>query len=651
MVPPPPTCPDRRRAASGRLFTVVAFGGVVVALGVASWLAFLRAPRHAERPEPPPAAPIAAPSRVPDGPPLPLAEQIRAAVAALATPKRVRLAVGDSDAPPLAGVTLAVASRFARPRALLPGAAIGSAPLPRLPDECTLTVAGERLELHVPRLWPDLDAVALFAPDHAPLLLPPLVLADGDLDLEPFPAARGARLRGRILAAEQRPAAGASVALHAVASDPLARARGLALPIATRECDAQGFFAFEQVGSRVVLLEVEGAEGDANGGIAEAIAGETPVALELVRAAPPLTGTVVDPGGRPLPGATLVATQSTERRRSSEAVASDADGRFEFTRLAPGYYAIDVQAPGFARRQLRRAHSGTREVTIELAPLAMARVELLGAPRDLVVPLLWQTLAPDGKWRRPTSRWQLAELREGSALLRDVPPGRHALELRVPGAAPFETAAVEFLAGSATDLGSYTLEAGATLRARITGPDGAPRAARATLAARYQSNRMAARDLFALDDRDERSVGSDGVLAWSALPAGPRTLGLRALGCADRNVVVELPASGVVDLGSLALDGAGAIEGVVRRLSGVPLGDATLQAEQVGGVLRETTTGADGRYRFERLPAGRFELRLLPIDELLPTRLDPRAPPREPQAARLDVVAGEVARRDFTLDS
>ncbi len=634
-------CAARRRRSAGRLFTVVALGGVLLALGVATALVLRRTPGAAT----PPATPRAATrgtATLALQTPLPLEARIRAAVARLAATKTVTLPLIDGDDLPVTAATVAVASRF------LTRDPTGALPPDASTVEATVSAAG--VLLRVAARWPDLELLSVGARDVAARQLPPLILPDGDVELDPLRLVAGARLRGRLIGPEQRPVSGARVVLVPLASDALARAVHTAAPLAETTSNDRGEFEFPQVGPSVVRLEVESSEGSANGGVPEVTPGPAPATIELASRAAAMSGVVVDSAGAPIPGATLVANNVSLRRPSSQAAVSDADGGFTFDRLAAGYYTVDAEAPGFARAQIRRAHSGTVGVTVTLIPLAMAQLEIVGAPRDLAIPVLWQTLAPDGKWRRPTSRLLFGELRDGKLRLRDVPIGRHSLEVRIPGAAPFECAAVEFAPGSTTELGSFTLEAGATLIARVTGPDGQPRRARATLAARYQAGRMAARDLFALDDREERSLRADGSLQWEALPAGTRTLALRAAGCADRNLVVELPASGLLDLGTIALDGAGAIEGVVRRMNGVPLGDAAVQAEQVGGVLREALTGADGRYRFDRLPAGRYEVRLLPIDDLLPTRLDPSAPPREPQSARLDVAPGDVTRRDFTLD-
>jgi len=628
VIPSPPT--RNRLVRVLLLFTLLAVSGVGAFV---LWLV-----RHESRPndEPRPAAPAASaePKRAAPRDERPLAARIEAAVAALAQRATWRMAVVDGEGQPVAAPSATTWSRFA-PDAL-PLFEIASRP-------------GE-LELAAAARWPDLDRLQVGAPGMAPRTVLPLVLPAGGGLLDPLRLATGATLRGRVVDGGDAPLAGRTVTLWELGAPPLDRADGRAAPIARTTSDADGAFTFEHVATKTVRCEAAGGGGLANGVVDEAVAGERPFTLRLATVDLPIEGSVVDEAGRPIAGATVVATQVGARERAFDAACSDADGRFTLALLPRGYDVVEARAPGFAAATLRRAHTGTRGVTIVLTALATAEVELLGGPRTGVVPLLWRTLASSGKYRRPTSPFAAGELRDGKAVLPRVPTGRHAFELRVPGAAPIETPAVELAPGLATLLGTFELRAGATVRARLRGPDGKARAGRAALAAAFQADLVAKRDLFLFDDRDERSIGDDGALEWSALPPGPRTLAFRSPGCADRVVTLVVPEEGEVDLGDVALDAAGAIEGVVRRFSGVPLGDATLLAERVGGMQQQATTTADGRYRFDRLAPGRWEVRLLPIDDPSDPVFDPSGARGELPPALLDVLPGKTVSRDFQLD-
>jgi beta-lactamase regulating signal transducer with metallopeptidase domain len=59
-----------------------------------------------------------------------------------------------------------------------------------------------------------------------------------------------------------------------------------------------------------------------------------------------VSGSVVDPNGRPIPGITL--TLSNAQRQSSYAVKSDPNGQYEFVGLPAGTYTLLFEVPGFA---------------------------------------------------------------------------------------------------------------------------------------------------------------------------------------------------------------------------------------------------------------------------------------------------------------
>ena len=87
------------------------------------------------------------------------------------------------------------------------------------------------------------------------------------------------------------------------------------------------------------------------------------LALYLALAAPAdtsaLTGRVLDPAGRPVPGATVIVDGPMGVRTTT----TDAEGRFRFDGLAEARYRVLVDAPGFA------APARTIRTGAELAPL------------------------------------------------------------------------------------------------------------------------------------------------------------------------------------------------------------------------------------------------------------------------------------------
>src|SRR5688500_7384944 len=62
-----------------------------------------------------------------------------------------------------------------------------------------------------------------------------------------------------------------------------------------------------------------------------------------------ISGSVVDPSGAVVQGATVTATKVDTN--SSRSTSSDSDGHFAFTLLPPGLYRVDVTATGFQSYQ------------------------------------------------------------------------------------------------------------------------------------------------------------------------------------------------------------------------------------------------------------------------------------------------------------
>lgn len=577
---------------------------------------------------PPPAAPAPEPT---------LAERIERALIAAGGTATATLPLLDPFGAPLDALAVALGSSAS--------SATG------VPDDAVrwqCTSAGLTITARQDR--PAIELLLLSPLEQAPRLLRRLPLAGGDVRLDPIRFAPGATLRGRLFGPDEAPLAGRTVTLWDPNATELDRATGRTLPLATTSTDRDGNFTFAHCHARVLRCEASGSDGLANAVLPEAVAGERPVRIDARAADVALRGTIVAPGGAPLEGVAVVATMTGPSERASQRVRSDATGCFTLDGLPRGYYVLSAEAPDRVPVTLRRAHTGTAGIVLVLEPTATAALELIGAPARLDIPLWWRPLDGVDPRRRPTGPFSRALLRDGQLTITGLLPGRHALELRVPGAAPITTHALDYDAGRTTQVGSYQLAIGATLTARLVDATGAPLAGRAALAAPFQAEHVVRRDVFDLTDRDEQAIGSDGLLRWEALPAGMRTIAFRSAGCADHARAVELPSSGTIDLGTIALTGAGSIEGVVRRLSGVPLGDATVQAERVGGPQLDAITSADGRYRFDHLPPGRFEVRLLPADDESLFVLGDALNAGDPPSIRLDLAAGAVVQRDLELD-
>ena len=122
------------------------------------------------------------------------------------------------------------------------------------------------------------------------------------------------------------------------------------------------------------------------------------VLAALPAAAQPATvsGTVVDAGGDPLPGANVYLSGTTRGD------ATDADGRFEIADVAPGAYRVVASMLGFT--------PATEDVT--LAPGATARVSLVLEAAPLALGAVEVEAAFDEDWQRRFERFRRAIIGE-----------------------------------------------------------------------------------------------------------------------------------------------------------------------------------------------------------------------------------------------
>jgi hypothetical protein len=575
-----------------------------------------------------------------------LEKRIASEVERRRAPIRVTIPVLAPDGEPAGGVRFVVDAPYGQA-----GASVG-----RGED------SGPPLQLLVPGCWPELPQLFVqadgLAAAHRRRIVLPERAPDG-VELEPLELSTGIRVSGRVLAPHGGPAPGVTVEAFPIDAEASGEA-GARTVLGSTRTDANGEFKLDHLGARRVRLEAGGAQIDAaNGVVAEVAAASRPVTIEL-RERARIAGRIVDSRGESIPLWTIRATMAGPEELSVDElsvtahsdVPSDASGTFALDHLAPGYYVLSIEAGNFAPATIARVHTDVTDLRVTLNALASANVELLGAPMGMDVPVTWRGLAPGrgGEPERPVGAPRLAWLRDGRLSIRGIVPGALALELAVPGAMPVVTPVVEFAPDSATELGTFTLAAGATITASVRGPDGAPLAARVALAARHHSGLALARDVFDLPDHQEMVCGRDGRLEWSALPPGPRVLAFRQRGFADARVKVTIPESGTLALEPVVLEPAGALEGEVRTRGGAPVGEVEVTAARIGGATWSTTTDLDGRYRFPRLPPGRYELTILRSDEEGPLDGGAFLSPPKNVSKLVDVKVGEPVRLDVTYD-
>jgi hypothetical protein len=637
--------PPTGEKASARSLAIIALAGVAILVWVA--VLMLRDSASPRRDSGEPVRRPAAPAARTDEPApqdVDLERRIRDEVERALAPVRVSVPVVAPDGSPVRGARVLVAHHYEFP-------VHGTRALARV-------VRDDGSDAHVldgvTAIWPRLPFVRVEADGCATAIAGTFVLPGGDVELDPIQLQAGGSLKVRVLDPGGEAAPGVDVAAWPVDFDPLEFDPGAAsFALASGRTDGHGEIRFDHLGFAQVRVTAIAAENGLSNAFAPSIeVGGTEVTLRLERAES-INGVAVEPTGFSINRFRMLATGSDPASASFDEYGGEAleSGAFSLDRLAPGYYVIAMQADGCARATLEHVHTDVAALRVVLNALASANLEVQGAPGGLEIPVVWRPLAASGAQLRPDGPPQLAWLHDGELRLRNIPGGPHALELCVPGAMPIVTPVVEFALDATTELGSFTLEPGSTLVASVKGPDGRPLSARVALAAPHQTAIALDRDVFALADRTERICGKDGRLRWIGLPAGERVLAFRHRGFADRRVKISVPASGVLTLDAITLTPAGSIEGSLRTHGGRPLGGVEVTAKRLGGATVSAVTDLDGRFAFERLEPGRYEVAILSTDDDAPTDLGAALAPRPNETRAVDVAAGEVKRCDVSVES
>jgi len=505
--------------------------------------------------------------------------------------------------------------------------------------------------LEIPAAWPRARRLRLARLYAGALLRRDIALPGAPLDLGEWRAPSGGRVEGVVRTAGGGPIADARVALEEVAADLLVDGTyGGAGELGSTTSDASGRFSLANVAARRVRVEVSGGPGRANGVVADAEVYGEALSIEL---APPasIRGRLLDAEGRPIAGGRVVARMAGPEETSGGASApTGSDGAFALDALATGYYSLLASCDGYAPRFVTRAHTDVSGLDVRLDRLATAHFVLVNGPKGWIAPATWRVVEPAAAGVRWTAPPELAWAHERDLLVRGVPAGRCALEVALPGAAPIVTPVVTFEANATTEVGTFTLAAGAEVAFVVTDDAGRPVRARLALASPHFTDAASGRDPFLLD-HEERVNDDSGRCTWRDLPAGRRVVAARPLDGtgADAVTTIDVPARGRIEAPALVIRPGGAIAGSVRERGGPPLSEMTVVIEGPGRKL-EATTDADGHYEARGLPPGRYLVVVLRRDDAPPRDLGAALAPRENPMAKVDVEAGKTTARDFSLD-
>ena len=318
-----------------------------------------------------------------------------------------------------------------------------------------------------------------------------------------------------------------------------------------------------------------------------------------------ITGVVLDAeGGKPAAGAEVVLLDPPKPGEDHyygplplHKLKADADGRFTFAGLAPGWYRVwaNLEARSSRKHSHRgvavtvpEAGDGPKPVDLVLSPAPTVTVRVLddktGEPiAGAKVEPGWSDL-PDG----------FATDAQGVARVRPLTPERWRIDVRADAYAKAERWVNLENGGDADE--TFRLAPGGDLEGTIRDPEGKPLAG-VGLSAREAGGRF---------QIDYVKTDAQGRYRLRNLPLSALEIGLSKDDYGRKEVAAQLDGPhGTLDVTLPPRPDGGSIVGVVRDAQGKPIAGATLK--NMGGSsneIREVKTDADGRFRMDDLYEG-----------------------------------------------
>lgn len=217
-------------------------------------------------------------------------------------------------------------------------------------------------------------------------------------------------------------------------------------------------------------------------------------------------------------------------------------------------------------------------------------------------------------------------------------PGTWDVEVRASGRVPVTREGVEVEAGGAAKAGTFELSRGLHVAGTVVGASEAP-VGGAGVRVDAGGGFMGMMAGFDREDRDTVITDADGRFRVEGLAPGKKTVRVDHADHAPAAVDVVLESGGSRDDLVVRLESGGAVAGTVRDEDGRPrVGVMVTVFDRSNPSMRSmATTGADGTYRIEKVPAGTYPVMAMDRD----------AGPAGMRTKNATVTAGETTIVDF----
>lgn len=402
--------------------------------------------------------------------------------------------------------------------------------------------------------------------------------------------ARAATLRGRVAYADGRPAPGAIVRAFLTSSTVTTHTRD------------DGSFELAELPREEVYVLAEARDASCWAVAADLTGGAATVNLRLDLDGA-ISGVVVDSAGDPIESAQVELALVRTGARFVRSDATDGAGAFRFTGLPDGAFEITASRPGVA--------PAPRDVPVRAGVGDAVRI-VLRAPGSLAADVEFRDGGtPSLVSARLSARGDARTFTDGRIRIGALAPGTYELRLEGPELASPDPIRVEVDEGQTSDLGTIRVDRGRTVDGVVVDADGVAVAGAEIVAATVLVGTGSAVDsgargpAFQGELRRARSAG-DGTFTLRGLPATP-LVAVATHPSRGRSSAVPL---GPGDEGPvrLALAPTAAIAGTVTRDGRPVTAVVAAQPHDAPLAMSVVLAGGDGRFRFDRVPAGRLSV-------------------------------------------
>jgi protocatechuate 3,4-dioxygenase beta subunit len=478
--------------------------------------------------------------------------------------------------------------------------------------------------------------------DFALTELGPFIVVAGETrDVGDLVVSPGMTVTGSVVDPGFRPVEGALVELY----EGLAMLRDGAQPALTQRTGPDGLYRFPHVRPApfLVVAQAEGFARAMEKGEPEPGSEPTEMLVTVrLREVEPLRGLVLGlPDDRPLAGARVVVHPLDPGNAGGQATTDD-DGRFVVPDIAAGNYSVSVSAGGHLPANDRTwADSGLSELVFRLEVAGSIAGVVIGSDGQPVSHFDLQPLHHRRRLDTPKPRIERRRIiaRDGSFSVDGLLPGFWCFEVWAKGHALTISECVRVKKGENVQGVTIRLVRGATLTAVVQDDLGRP-----VPGARVSLHSNLEPDVEFMRDTDLPAWMGSGTLTDEE---GRFTLD--ELVAITYQVQVDHPDHAVVrrnhvtavagettELAPFVLERSASVSGQAVDSSGVAQAGATVTLYRIGSTSRNTTTDGQGRFRFDRLPKGDYQLTCLGKGANLFSALSALEEGAAPEVFRLD---------------